>query len=213
MTFFQSSNILSTFSNISHVSAKVKEPTCIRLPNHISTESNNTLPTQTVEPVLGFTPVEIHRVQAEPKLTVQQLLEIKSCKDYVKTPLQTLDSIYVNQPERFLPLAKEAKKLAEEFRKEEIASQWAGIPHEKLLQESFVEQLNSLQSLDQLAPLTAAKEHLPKGIINILELLGKADNISFNQLYNLAKDCADRYYTKVIKTLTHLLKNSFHDRQ
>ena len=76
-----------------------------------------------------------------------------------------------------------------------------------------MEQLNSLQSLDQLAPLTAAKEHLPKDIINILELLGKADNIPFNQLYNLAEDCADRCYTKVIKTLTHLLKNSFHDRQ
>ena len=152
-------------------------------------------------------------MQAEPKLTVQQLLEIKSCKDYVKTPLQTLDGIYVNQPKRFLPLAKEAKKLAEEFRKEEIASQWAGIPHEKLLQESFVEQLNSLQSLDQLAPLTAAKEHLPKDIINILELLGKADNIPFNQLYNLAEACVNRYYTKVRKTLTHLLKNSFHCRQ
>ena len=99
----------------------------------------------------------------------------------------------------------------EEFRKEEIASQWAGIPHEKLLQESFVEQLNSLQSLDQLAPLTAAKEHLPKDIINILELLGKTDNIPFNQLYNFTEDCADRYYTKVIKTLTHLLKSGFHD--
>ena len=163
--------------------------------------------------MLGFTLVEICRVQAEPKLTVQQLLEIESCKDYVKTPLQTLDGIYVNQPKRFLPLTKEAKKLAEEFRKEEVASQWPGIPHEKLYQEYFVEQLNSLQSLDQLAPLTAAKDHLPKDIINILELLGKADNILFNQLYNLAEDCADRYYTKVIKTLTHLLKNSFHDRQ
>ena len=86
--------------------------------------------------------------------------------------MQTLDGIYVNQPKRFLPLAKEAKKLAKEFRKEEIASQWAGIPHEKLLQESFVEQLNSLQSLDPLAPLKAAKEHLPKDIINILELWG-----------------------------------------
>ena len=85
--------------------------------------------------------------------------------------------------------------------------------HEKLLQESFVEQLNSLQSLDQLAPLMAAKEYLPKDIINIMELLGKADNIPFNHLYNLAKDCADRYYTKVIKTLTHLLKSSFHSRK
>ena len=59
----------------------------------------------------------------------------------------------------------------------------------------------------------AAKEHLPKDIINILELLGKADNIPFNQLYNLAEDCVDRYYTKVIKTLTQLLKSSFNDRQ
>ena len=67
-----------------------------------------------------------------------------------------------------------------------------------------MEQLDTLQSLDQLAPLTATKEHLPTDIINILELLGKADNIPFNQLYNLADDCADRYYTKVIKTLTHL---------
>ena len=67
--------------------------------------------------------------------------------------------------------------------------------------------------MDQLAPLKAAKDHLPEDIINILELLGKADNIPFNQLYNLAKDCVDRYYTQIIKTLTHLLKSSFHDRQ
>ena len=64
----------------------------------------------------------------EPKLTVQQLLEIESCKDYVKTPLQTLDGIYVNQPKRFLPLAKEGKKLVEEFCKEQIMSQWAVPP-------------------------------------------------------------------------------------
>ena len=43
--------------------------------------------------------------------------------------------------------------------------------------------------------------------------MGKADNIPFNQLYNLAEDCVDRYYTKVIKTLTQLLKSSFNDRQ
>ena len=130
--------------------AKVKEPACIQLATHIPQDHIDSPPTQTVEPVLGFTPMEIHLVQAEPKLTVQQILEIKSCQDYVKTPLQTLDGIYVNKPKQFLPLAKEAKKLAEEFRKEEVASQWAGIPHEKLLQESSVEQLNSLQSLDQL---------------------------------------------------------------
>ena len=72
-----------------------------------------------------------------------------------------------------------------------------------------MKQLHALQSLDQLAPLTATKEHLPADIINTLELLGKADNIPFNQLYNLTEDCADRYYTKVIKTFTCLLKNYF----
>ena len=131
----------------------------------------------------------------------------------METPLQTLDGLYATQPKRFSPLTQEAKKLAEELRKEEIASQWAGLPPEKLLQESFVEQLDALQSLDQLAPLTAAKEHLPGDIIDILECLGKADNIPFNQLYNVAEDCVDRYYTKVIQTLTCLMKNSFHDRQ
>ena len=124
-----------------------------------------------------------------------------------------MDSLYVTQLKRFLLLAQEVKKIAEEFSKEEIASQWAGLPPEKLLQESFVEQLDALQTLDQLAPLTAAKEHLPGDIIDTLECLGKANNIPFNQLYSLAEDCTDRYYTKVIQTLTYLMKNSFHDRQ
>ena len=67
--------------------------------------------------------------------------------------------------------------------------------------------------LDQLAPLTATKEHLPGNIIDILSRLRKVDNIPFNQLYSLVEDCVDRYYTKVIQALTHLMKNSFHDRQ
>ena len=158
-------------------------------------------------------PAKIQKAEAEPKLTLEQLLRLESCKEYVQTPIQTLDSIQVHQPRQFLPLAKEVKKLAEALKKEQDASQWVGIPHENLLQESFVEQLNSLQTLEQLVPLKAAKEHLPQDIINILELLGKADNISLNQLYSLAEDCAARYYTKVIKTLTQLLKGSFNDRQ
>ena len=85
-------------------SAKVKEPPCIQLWTCIPQENSNTPPTQTIEPVLGFTPVEICQAQAEPKLTVQKILEIESCKDYVKTPLQTLNGIYVNQPKWFLPL-------------------------------------------------------------------------------------------------------------
>ena len=97
--------------------------------------------------------------------------------------------------------------------RKEIASQWEGITPEKLLQESFLEQLDALQALDQLAPLTAVKEHLPGDIIDILACLRKADNIPFNQLYSLMEDCADRYYMKVIQMLTRLMKNSFHDRQ
>ena len=63
LTFLQSSDILSTFSNVSHVSAKVKESTHIRLPTPISIEDNNTSHTQIVEPALGFTLAEIRRVQ------------------------------------------------------------------------------------------------------------------------------------------------------
>ena len=62
LTFLQTSSIPSTFSNISHAvstSAKVKEPTCFQLLTHIPQENINTPPTQTVEPVLGFTPLEI----------------------------------------------------------------------------------------------------------------------------------------------------------
>ena len=186
---------------------------CITLPTCTLQENNHTACTHTVQPTLGFTLAQISRAQNEPTPLIPQLLETEPCKDYTETPLKTLDSLYVTQPKRFLPLAQEAKKLAEKFRKEEIASQWAGLPPEKLLQESFIKQLEALQSLDQLAPLTAAKEHLPGDIIDILELLGKADNIPFNQLCSLAEDCADRYYTRVIETLTCLMKNSFHDRQ
>ena len=86
---------------------------------------------------------------------------------------------------------QEAKKLAEALKKEQDPSQWAGIPPEKLLQDSFIKQLNAIQAFEQLALLHAAREHLPHDIVKILELLGKADNIPFNQLYNLAQDCAD----------------------
>ena len=97
--------------------------------------------------MLGFTPAKIRSAEAEPKLTVKQLLRLELCKEHFQTPIQTLDGIHVHQPHQFLLLAKEAKKLAEALKKEQDTSQWAGIPHENLLQESFVEQLNSLQTL------------------------------------------------------------------
>ena len=121
LTFLQHPLHFSNISNADSASAKVREPSCIPLPTHIPQDHIDSPPTQTVEPVLDFTPAEICQAQAEGKLTVQQILEIKSCQDYVKMPLQTLDGIYVNQPKWFLPLAKEAKKLSEEFRKEQVA--------------------------------------------------------------------------------------------
>ena len=129
------------------------------------------------------------------------------------TPLQTLDGIIVNQPKQFLPLAEEAKRIAEEIRIERINEQWAGIPHEQLLNQSLNDQLNSIQILEQLAPLQLAKEHLLGDIIDILERLGKADNIPFNQLYYIAKNCADHYYSKVIETFVALPKRQFTDCQ
>ena len=43
--------------------------------------------------------------------------------------------------------------------------------------------------------------------------MGKADNIPFNQLYYIAENCADRYYSKVIETFVSILKCQFADRQ
>ena len=74
----------------------------------------------------------------------------------------------------FLPLTKEAKRIAKEIRIEKINEQWAGI---------------------------------------LQEQLGKADNIPFNQLYYIAENCVDRYYSKVIETFVALLKRQFVDRQ
>ena len=96
--------------------------------------------------------------------------------------------------------------MAEEIHIEKLNEQWAGIPHEKLLNQCFWDQLNSLQILEQLAPLELAKQHLLADIIDILEHLGKVDHIPFNQLYYIAKNCADRYYFIVIETFVSIIK-------
>ena len=81
------------------------------------------------------------------------------------------------------------------------------------MNQSFNDQLNSIQILEQLAPLQLTKDHLPGDIIDILERLGKADNIPHNQLYYIAENCAYHYYSKVIETFVSLLKWQFADRQ
>ena len=178
LTFLQESHIPSTFTNVSDTTTSLKEPVCINLPTctpkkHPFKENTESSCNQSVQPALGFTLAKVCHAENNPTLTVPQLLEIEPCREYIDTPLKTLDGLYVTQPKRFLLLAQEAQKLAKELCKEEIASQWAGLLPEKLLQESFLEQLDALQALDQLAPLTAMKEHLPGNIIDVLSHLGK----------------------------------------
>ena len=88
--------------------------------------------TQSIQPILGFTLAKVHGAESNPTLTVPQLLEIEPCREYTETPLKMLDSLYVMQPKRFLPLTQEAKKLVKELHKEEIASQCAGLLPKKL---------------------------------------------------------------------------------
>ena len=182
------------------------------------TEVNSTGDTlvSPVTPLLGITPCENTQLQSRnmPE-DIANILGTRAFERYVDTPLQTLDGIIVNQPKHILPLAKEAKRIAQEIRIEKINEQWAGIPQEQLLNQSFNDQLNLnlIQILEQLAPLQLAKEHLPGDIVDILERLGKADNIPFNQLYYIVENCANNYYSKVIETFVALLKHQFTDRQ
>ena len=164
-------------------------------------------PVSQVTPLLGITPRESTQLQnTNTQEDVEEILGTRAFQRYVDTPIQTLDGIIVNQPKRFLPLAQEARKIAEEIRIEKINEQWAGIPREQLLNQSFNDQLNSIQILEQLAPLQLTKDHLPGDIIDILERLGKADNIPHNQLCYVVENCTDRYYSKVIETFVLLLK-------
>ena len=132
--------------------------------------SDSETPVSQVTLLLDTTPRENHQLQH--KNTPDDISDILgTCvyQGYVETPIQTLDGIMVNQPKRFLPLVEEAKCLAEEIRIKKLNKQWSGIPREQLLNQSFTDQLNSIQILEQLAPLQLVKQHLPVDIINILE--------------------------------------------
>ena len=82
-----------------------------------------------VTPLLGIMPHESTQLQStNTPEDVEEILGTRAFQRYVDTPIQTLDRIVVNQPKHFLPLAQEAKKIAEEIRLEKINEQWAGIP-------------------------------------------------------------------------------------
>ena len=115
--------------------------------------SDSETPVQQVTLPLGTTPREKLQLQYRNSPDdISDVLGTRIYQGYVETPLQTLDGIVVNQPKRFLPLAEEAKHLTEEIRIKKLNEQWAGIPHEQLLNQSFTDQLNSIQLLEQLAP-------------------------------------------------------------
>ena len=201
--------------------SSINEPECKetlvpteRLESTAETASAGDTLISQVMPLLGITPSDNTQLQNRnmPE-DIADILGTRAFQRYVEMPLQTLDGIIMNQPKRFLPLTKEAKRITEEIRIEKINKQWAGIPCKQLLNQLFNDQLNSIQILEQLAPLQLVKEHLPGDIVDILERLGKADNIPFNQLYYIAKNCMDHYYSKVIETFVALLKCQFMDRR
>ena len=115
--------------------------------------SDSETPVSQVIPLFGTTPQE--NCQLQHKNTPEDISDILGTyvyQGYVETPIQTLDGIVINQPKRFLPLVEEAKCLAKEIRIKKLNKQWSGIPHEQLLNQSFTDQLNSIQILEQLAP-------------------------------------------------------------
>ena len=112
-----------------------------------------------------------------------------------------------------MALAQGAKKLAKRIKEEEEASQWLGIPIEQLLNNSFTEKLNFIQTLQQIAPLHSTKDHLLQDIKTILERLGKVENTPFNKFYYFTENCAVCYYTSIIKRFVKIVKTSTTDRQ
>ena len=77
---------------------------------------------QLVQPTLGMTEEQRQQLQTvDHPLDVQEILGTQTLEGYVQSPVQTLDGIVVNQPHRFLPIAQEAKRLAEQITKDQQA--------------------------------------------------------------------------------------------
>ena len=111
--------------------------------------SDSETPIRQVTLLLGTTPRENLRLQHRNSPDdISDILGTHMYQGYVETPLQTLNGIIFNQCKRFLPLVEEAKCLAEEIRIEKLNKQWSCIPCEQLLNQSFTDQLNSIQILE-----------------------------------------------------------------
>ena len=91
-----------------------------------ATSAADTLVSQ-VTPLLGITPHKSTQLQStNTQEDVEEILGTRAFQRYVDTPIQTLDGIVVNQPKCFLPLAQEARKIAEEIRIKKIMSSGMG---------------------------------------------------------------------------------------
>ena len=125
--------------------------------------SEGETPVSQVTPLLGTTPSKNSQIQhRNTPDDISDILGTRVYQGYVETPLQTLDGIVVNHPKWFPPLAEEAKHIAKEIRIEKINEQWAGILCEQLLNQSFTDQLNSIQILEQLTPPAIGQRTPPR---------------------------------------------------
>ena len=74
-----------------------------------------------VTPLVGITPCKSTQLQStNTQEDVEEILGTRAFQRYVDTPIKILGGIVVNQPKRFLSLAQEARKIAEEIRIEKI---------------------------------------------------------------------------------------------
>ena len=111
-----------------HTPKAVFQPTKQLKPAEDTTSEGET-PVSQVTPLLGTTPSKNNQIQH--RNTPDDILDILGTRvyqGYVETLLQTLDGIIVNQPKWFLPLAEEAKHIAEEIRIEKINEQGLEYP-------------------------------------------------------------------------------------
>ena len=87
-----------------------------QLKSAADTKSEGETPVSQVTPLVGTTLSESDQIQH--RNTPDDILDILGTRvyqAYIETPLQTLDSIVVNQPKWFLPLAEEAKCITKEI--------------------------------------------------------------------------------------------------
>ena len=110
------SPLLTPLTTEEYTPKAVFQPTK-QLKSPADTTSEGETPVSQVTPLLGTTPSKNNQIQHRNMPDdISDILGTRVYQGYVQTPLQTLDGIIVNQPKWFLPLAEEAKHIAEEIK-------------------------------------------------------------------------------------------------